>query len=112
MTGFIIFMLIAFVVLPIVPYWVVYAKGGQPGWASIVPIYNIIALLRMVKKPLSWFFLLCIPIVNIYFMIVVVNRLARSFGYGNGFTAGLIFLPFIFLLILAFSGDKYIPLAD
>ena len=33
--------------------------------------------------------------------------MARSFGYGGGFAAGLIFLPLIFQLILAFGRDTY-----
>lgn len=33
--------------------------------------------------------------------------MARSFGYGGGFAAGLVLLPMVFLLILAFNSDAY-----
>lgn len=107
MSGFILFLVVVFIILPIVPYWVVYSKCGKPGWACLVPIYNTLALLSIVGKPWWWLLLLCIPIVNLYCIIVVLNRLSVGFGHGVGFTIGLIFFPFIFLSILAFSKDKY-----
>ena len=40
--------------------------------------------------------------------IVVCVDLARSFGKGAGFAIGLVFLPFIFDLILAFGDAEYV----
>lgn len=37
-----------------------------------------------------------------------LNRLARSFGYGTGFTVGLVLLNPIFILILGFGKCQYI----
>lgn len=31
--------------------WKIFAKAGQPGWAAIIPIYNMIVLLQIVNKP-------------------------------------------------------------
>ena len=105
--GFMIFML-ACLVLMIIAMWKIHTKAGQPGWACIVPIYNIIVLLRIVGKPWWWLFLLCIPLVNLIFLIIVYNKLSKSFGYGAGFTIGLIFLGIIFFPILAFGSSKYV----
>lgn len=35
--------------------------------------------------------------------IMFLNRVSKAFGHGAGFTVGLVFLNFIFILILAFS---------
>lgn len=53
-------------------------------------------------------------IAAIVFAIKIENGVARAFGKGKGFTAGLIFLPFIFNPILGFSNVGYngeIPVA-
>ena len=42
------------------------------------------------------------------FNIISLNKLAKAFGHGVGFTIGLFFLNPIFMLILGFSGDEYI----
>ncbi|MCX7697162.1 MAG: DUF5684 domain-containing protein [Bacteroidales bacterium] len=107
--AFIVFYL-AIIILMIVSMWKIYVKAGQPGWASIVPIYNLIILLEIVKKPIWWIILLLIPFVNFIILIILYHRLSLSFGKGVGFTIGLIFLPFIFFPILAFDGSTYTPL--
>lgn len=68
--------------------------------------------MEIVKKPVWWFLLLCVPIVNIYAAIVVYNRLARSFGKDIGYTLGLLFLPVIFMPMLAFGSAQCQELAD
>ena len=40
--------------------WRVFSKAGEPGWAAIVPIYNILVLLRIAGKPAWWIILLII----------------------------------------------------
>lgn len=109
MNGFILFLLLLFTLVPIIGFWVLFKKAGRPGWASIIPIYNTITLLRIGGKPWWWIFLLCIPIVDIVLLIILYINIARNFGKGGGFAVGLVFLPFIFFLILAFSDAKYQP---
>ncbi|GAC1455988.1 MAG: hypothetical protein PVSMB4_16340 [Ktedonobacterales bacterium] len=99
---------IAIAIFYIAATWQVYAKAGKPGWAAIIPIYNTIVLLQIAGRPVWWFLLLLIPLVNIVFLIIVLNDLSKSFGHGVGFTLGLIFLGFIFLPVLAFGGSKYV----
>ena len=87
--------------------WTVFTKAGKPGWASIIPIYNIIVLLEIVKKPWWWILLLLIPLVNLIISFLIMNALAESFGKGAGFAVGLFFLGFIFIPILAFTDARY-----
>lgn len=86
------------------------ALAGQPGWSSIIPIYNLIVWLRIVGRPLWWIILFFVPFVNIVISIIITYQLAKVFGKGVGFTIGLILLPFIFYPILAFGQATYSPL--
>lgn len=104
----IIIIYLAIVLLLIVANWKIFDKAGKPGWASIIPIYNIFVLLEIVGKPWWWFFLFLIPGVNIIFLIWTINLLYKSFGQSEGFTIGLIFLGIVFFPVLAFgSSYKY-----
>jgi len=92
----------------VVSQWRIFAKAGKPGWACLIPIYNIIVLLEIVGKPLWWIFLLLIPIVNVVFMIWMTNLLSKSFGQSEGFTVGLVLLGIVFYPLLAFGDYQYI----
>lgn len=98
---------LAFFVLMIASMWTVFTKAGKPGWAAIVPIYNIIVMLEIVGRPLWWILLMLIPLVNVVIGIMLTIEMARAFGKGLGFAIGLMLLPFIFFLILAFGDAKY-----
>ncbi|MCK4407573.1 MAG: hypothetical protein KAV44_07835 [Bacteroidales bacterium] len=86
---------------------IIFVKAGESGWKVFIPFYNIIILLKIVEKPAWWTFLFLIPIVNVVFLIWVVNLLSLRFGKDEGFTFGLIILPFIFYPILAYGDAKY-----
>lgn len=107
MKGILAVVILAIVLLLIASMWKIYVKAGKPGWAAIIPIYNLIVLLQIIQKPLWWIILLIIPYVNIVGGILVDYHLAKSFGKGEGFAIGLILLPIIFLPILAFGDAEY-----
>jgi hypothetical protein len=98
---------LAIVIFIIAGVWKVYTKAGQPGWACLVPIYQIIVLLQIVGKPLWWIVLMLIPFVNFIVAIIVLVELAKRFGKGAGFGIGLAFLGFIFFPILGFGDARY-----
>lgn len=105
---FALVLLVALVALMLVSQWKIYRKAGESGWASLVPFYNIAVLLRIVKKPVWWLVLLMfVPVVNLVLLLIVMRRLAASFGRGRWFTVGMVFLPFIFYPILAFGEATY-----
>ena len=95
-------------VIVIISHWKLYAKAGKPGWAAIIPIYNIIVLLEIIGKPIWWIFLFIIPCVNIVFAIWATNLFSKSFGQSEGFTIGLLIFPFIFYPVLAFGNYPYL----
>jgi hypothetical protein len=98
---------LVFFVLIIASLWRIFTKAGQPGWASIIPIYNAYILLKIAGKPGWWLILLIIPFVNLIIVILMSLGLAQNFGKGAGFGIGLAFLNFIFLPILAFGDARY-----
>jgi hypothetical protein len=98
---------LAFAIFMIASVWKLFTKAGQPGWAAIVPIYNLIILLKVAGKPGWWFLLFLVPLVNLIISIVVVIAVAQNFGKGAGFAIGMIFLPFIFYPILGFGDAQY-----
>src|ERR1044072_9053270 len=88
--------------LLIVAMWKVFTKAGQPGWASVIPIYNWYIWCKIVGRPGWWILLMLIPFVNFIIAIILCIDLAKSFGKGVGFGIGLILLGVIFLPILGF----------
>jgi hypothetical protein len=93
--------------LMIISMWKVFAKAGQPGWASIVPIYNAVVILQIAGKPVWWIILFLVPIANLIVGILTLAGLAKAFGRGAGTVVGLILLPIIFWPILGFGSAEY-----
>jgi len=89
--------------------WKIFTKAGEPGWASIVPIYGFLVYLKIIGKPWWWLLLLLIPIVNFVGIFIVAiggtHALSKSFGKDVGFTIGLLFLSVVFYPILAFDNS-------
>ena len=96
---------IALTVVIVAAMWKVFSKAGRPGWAAIIPIYNLIVWCKIVGRPIWWILLLliCFPI----FYIILCIDLAKSFGKGVGFAIGLILLSIIFFPILGFGSATY-----
>ena len=94
-------------VLLIVAMWRIFQKAGKPGWASIVPFYNIYMMYEITWGNGWRFLMLLIPFYNIVLGIQTQVKLAKAFGKGGGFAVGLIFLPYVFHPILAFDGSVY-----
>ncbi|MBT2585116.1 DUF5684 domain-containing protein [Arthrobacter sp. ISL-95] len=106
-----LFMLIYFaVVFGIVGllYMGIFTKAGRPAWGAFVPVYNGIKLLEIAGRPWYWFLLFFIPFAGIYFQIVWLNDLAKSFGKDAGYTVGLVLLPVVFAPMLSYGSARYL----
>lgn len=115
-TGLMVFFL-AILVFNIIVNWIIFTKAGQPGWAILIPVFNLLVMLRVAGKPWWWIFIflafpvflipilgqIVYPIVILVFMIMMFHGISKNFGQGAGFTVGLIFLGTIFRAILAFG---------
>lgn len=98
---------LAIAVLMIVSTWKLYEKAGEKGWSMLIPFYGQAVFMRIVKKPLWWLLLLLIPVVNIVLWVMLSIRFSKFFGKGTWYGVGCMFLPFIFLPMLAFSDATY-----
>lgn len=91
----------------IVSQWKVFTKAGKPGWASIVPVYNMIVMIQIADLSLVYLLLFFVPIANIYALFKIYIGIAHKFGKSTGFGVGLIFLTIIFMPMLAFGDAVY-----
>lgn len=115
MAWIIIIVALALVVVMIASLWKVFTKAGKPGWAAIVPIYNVIVMVQVAQKPGWWAAILLLagiipiagPLVALVFQVLLGIAIAEKFGKSQGFGVGLGLLGFIFYPILAFSDAKY-----
>lgn len=109
MSGMFMLVMLAIVVAFIIGMWKVFAKAGQPGWASIIPIYNIYVLCKIAGRPGWWVLLFLIPLVNLIVSIVLAIDVAKSFGQSALFGVLLLFLlSGIGYLILGFGNYRYV----
>ena len=103
--GAVLFVMLGIVAVLIIGMWKVFTKAGKPGWASIVPIYNVMVMAEIAGKP-NWWGLLClIPFVGWIFGIIITAGVAKNFGQGIGMTILMIFG--IGWLILGFGSAQY-----
>jgi len=99
---------IGIIVFYIAGMWKVYTKAGKPGWAAIIPIYNMVVLMEVAGRPGWWVLLLLVPFVNIIILAMVSIDVAASFGKSTLFGIGLWLLGPIFYLILGFGSAQYV----
>lgn len=81
------------------------------GWMAWIPIANIFLMINIARKPLWWFLLILIPLVNIVIAVILWMEIAKRRGKPN-WVGILIIVPFVGIVIpgyLAFSGDKKEP---
>ena len=110
-------------IIMIIVWWKIYKKAGQHGWESIIPLYNDIVLYDMVGINPLWaigtfiisilveafeeskyeYATLLLAIALLIFTGYVYIRLAQAFGHSKAFGIGILFLPIIFLPIIAFG---------
>jgi hypothetical protein len=109
MSGTFLIVWLAIVVICIIGIWKVFAKAGQPGWASLVPFYNAYIMLKIAGRPGWWLVLFLIPLVNIVIGLIVAIDIAKSFGQSAVFGVILLFfLSGIGYLILGFGSYRYV----
>ena len=60
--------------------WKLFKKAGYSPLLALIPFYNSVVLLQIIKRPKWWVVLLYIPIVNLLMLPVVWVETTRSFG--------------------------------
>lgn len=85
----------------------IFKKANRSGIYALIPIYNMIVLLEIINMSTWQVILLFIPGINFVLYAIMMYKVAKAFRKTNGFALGCVFLPFIFLPILAFSDSEY-----
>ena len=99
---------LAIVVFLVAAQWRLFTKAGQPGWAVLIPVYNVIKLLQISGRSGWWLLGFGVPLLNVFVAIRLVFDLAFAFGRGVAFGFGLLFLAPVFIPVLAFGGAQYV----
>jgi hypothetical protein len=102
---FVVPLLIALVV--IAGMWKAFAKAGEPGWAAIIPLYNVYVMVKISDNPWWWLILFFIPVLNLVALFKINIDVAKEFGQGLGFGIGLAILSIIFWPLLGFGDYEY-----
>lgn len=112
---FILIVVVALAVLTLVGQWKMFKKAGKEGYISLIPVYNVIAEMRLSGMPIYWFFLnYCsiIPLVGwigpLVFLFWENILLAKAFGKGAGTGVLLSFFPFVMYPVLGFGNAQYV----
>lgn len=88
--------------------WKAFTKAGQPGWAAIIPFYNIYVMLEIVGRETWWLILFFIPFANFVALVIVSIDVAKSFGKSAAWgLVMLVLLGGIGWLILGFGDAEY-----
>jgi len=104
--AFFLVFLVAFVIVA-AGMWKVFEKAGEPGWAALVPIYNLVVLVKIAGKEMWWVVLMLLPCINFVAAVMICLDVARKFGKDTLYGVGLAFLPFIFFPMLGFGTAQY-----
>jgi hypothetical protein len=132
LAAYLIISLIWYIIM-VIANWRIFTKAGEAGWKSIIPFLNTYVLFKIAWNiKMFWIMLgtliagsICtsiageqggvLAIIGAVFSlascvigIISVHKLSKSFGYGIGFTLGLLFLSPIFTLILGLGSSEYI----
>jgi magnesium-transporting ATPase (P-type) len=122
-----VFLLVACILL-IVTNWKIFSKAGKPGWASLIPFYNIYIMSDIAFGNLSYFIAIMISwvvsflggfleisilsslagLASFVLYIIYCVKISKAFGKSGGFAVGLVLLPLIFFPILGLGSAEYI----
>jgi hypothetical protein len=100
---------LAIFILIVAGLWKIFEKAGRPGWAAIIPFYNMYIVTELAGRDILWFILLFIPCVNIVAAVLIWMDLAKNFGKDPLWGLGLALLGPIFIPLLGFSDARYQP---
>lgn len=138
--GIVLGTLLVIYAVTVIAWWKIFKKADQPGWKSIIPFYNGHILYKICWKPAFFWLMLVLAVAGsvmtgykfssggfetiiyiigcaflllaLYIDVLHSFKLSKAFGHGTGFAIGLVFLPTIFVLILAFGKSQYIGITE
>jgi len=128
--------LIIFGLLTIIGMYKIFEKASEKGWKALIPIYNIYMLYKIFWKTkyfillliISFIFILStyfiysqelfellvfiLTLILLYHQIILSIRISRSFEKNIFWSLGIVFFPYLFIIILGFNKTKYIKFKE
>ena len=97
------------IIVLLIAAWKLYAKAGKPGWAAIIPFYNIWVMGEIIYGSANAWkcLLMLIPGIGGFFGWLFLFRFAQVFGKEILFCILNILFPYIIMPMMAFGGDTY-----
>jgi len=74
--------------------WKLYQKAGRKSWEALIPVYNAVVLMQIIRRPKWWVILLFVPVINLMIFPVVWVETLRSFGKNSSLDTALGILTF------------------
>ncbi len=65
---------IFFLILQVIHFlgtWKLYEKAGKNKWLALIPIYNAVVFMDIIKRPKWWVILLFVPIINLFMFGII-----------------------------------------
>ena len=105
--------IIIFLVFQIIYFlstWKLFIKAGEKPIYSLIPFYNLIIMMKIIKRPKWWFILLFIPVINLLMAGVIIIETLRSFGKNSNLDTliGLVSLGTYITYINYFGSIDYV----
>ena len=94
---------VALTAIYIISEWMIFKKAGEKSWKALIPFYSVFVSHHIVGMSHVWF----IIEVTLVSGVVHAIKLCNCFGKGTRFKVGLILIPEIFMLILAFGKAQF-----
>jgi signal peptidase I len=96
-------------ILQSLAYMKFFEKAEENKWIGFIPFYNYFIHIKIVGRPLWWFALLFIPVVNFFVILTIHLDLLKSFGRYTYFdqAVGVVLAPF-YMVYVAFSDTTYV----
>ncbi len=88
----------------------IFIKAGVPAWIAWVPFYNLWKLLELGDQQGFWAVLIVVPFigyVSLVFIFIAAYRIGLKFGKGSWWVLLAIFVPIVWLALLAFDHSKW-----
>ena len=91
--------------------WKLYIKAGFKSWEALIPVYNLVILMKIVKRPVWWVILLFIPTINLIMLIIILIRLLNVFNKNSYLDYFLIIISLgLYIFYINYdSKSKYNP---
>ena len=88
--------------------WKIFVKTGRKGIISLIPIYNLYLLSKIIIGNGWLFILIFIPIIGLLYYLYFSYKLGKLFGKDIKFILGLMFLGSLFIPILSYDNSDYL----